>query len=179
MTFRVFQLVISKTLSVSPARKLRSDPGFPHISRWEMYHARPALLTVFSTTQLEHSITQCDSFLSGGGGRCQSRGAFSSFHWGKGIAIFSRGGGASLRLTQVRFNITMSRDENKKSALCTQPNRVSPRGKCQDGSIQLALCPPAGWYVHHQGRRHGCGEVNGRIRPEIDGGFALAGTGLG
>jgi hypothetical protein len=37
---------ISKTLSVSPARKLRSVSGLPHISPWEMYHARPALLTV-------------------------------------------------------------------------------------------------------------------------------------
>jgi len=54
---RASQLVISKTLSVSPARKLRSVPGFPHISPWEMYHARPALLTVFSTTQLEHLIS--------------------------------------------------------------------------------------------------------------------------
>jgi hypothetical protein len=44
----------SKTRSVSPARKLRSDPGFPHISPREMSHARPALLTVFSTTQLDH-----------------------------------------------------------------------------------------------------------------------------
>jgi hypothetical protein len=49
--------MISKTLSVSPARKLRSVPGFPHISPWEMYHARPALLTVFSITQSDHSIT--------------------------------------------------------------------------------------------------------------------------
>ena len=47
----------SKTRSVSPARKLRSDPGFPHISFLEMFHARPALLTVFSTTQLDHSKT--------------------------------------------------------------------------------------------------------------------------
>jgi hypothetical protein len=33
-TFRVIQLVISKTKfrSVSPERKLRSDPGFRHIS---------------------------------------------------------------------------------------------------------------------------------------------------
>ena len=61
MTSRVSQLVISKTLSVSPARKLRSVPGFPHISLREMYHARPALHTVFSTTQLEPSKTQCDS----------------------------------------------------------------------------------------------------------------------
>jgi len=61
MTFREFQLVISKTRSVPPARKLRSDPGFPHISLREMYHARPALLTVFSTTQLELSIMQSDS----------------------------------------------------------------------------------------------------------------------
>jgi hypothetical protein len=29
---RVSQLVIRKTRSVSPARKLRSDPSFPHIS---------------------------------------------------------------------------------------------------------------------------------------------------
>jgi hypothetical protein len=57
---RVSQLVISKTLSVSPARKLRSVPGFSHISLREMYHARPALLTVFSTTQLEHLITHCE-----------------------------------------------------------------------------------------------------------------------
>jgi hypothetical protein len=49
--------MISKTLSVSPARKLRSVPGFPHISPREMYHARPALLTVFSITQLGHTIT--------------------------------------------------------------------------------------------------------------------------
>jgi len=55
---RVSQSVISKTLSVSPARKLRSVPGFPHISLREMYHARPALHTVFSTTQLGHSITR-------------------------------------------------------------------------------------------------------------------------
>jgi len=47
--------MIAKTLSVSPARKLRSDPDFPHISPWEMCHARPALLTVFSTTQSDHS----------------------------------------------------------------------------------------------------------------------------
>ncbi len=29
--------------------------GFPHIPSREMSHARPALLTVFSTTQLDHS----------------------------------------------------------------------------------------------------------------------------
>ena len=49
--------LISKTHSISPAWKLRSDPGFPHISHWEMYHARPSLLTVFSITQSDHSIT--------------------------------------------------------------------------------------------------------------------------
>jgi len=59
MTFQVFQLVIAKTRSVSPARKLRSDPVFPHISPRKMYHACPSLLTVFSTTQLGHLITQC------------------------------------------------------------------------------------------------------------------------
>jgi hypothetical protein len=50
----------SKTHSVSPARNLRSDPGFPHISILEMSHARSALLTVFSTTQLEPSTLQAD-----------------------------------------------------------------------------------------------------------------------
>jgi hypothetical protein len=55
---RVSQLVISKTRLVSPARKLRSVAGFPHISPWEMYHARPVLHTVFSTTQLGNLITQ-------------------------------------------------------------------------------------------------------------------------
>jgi len=48
--------MISKTRSVSPARKLRSDPGFPHISPREMYHTRTALLTVFSITQFDHKI---------------------------------------------------------------------------------------------------------------------------
>ncbi len=56
MTLRVPQLVISKTRSVSPARKLRSVAGFSHISSREMCHARPALHTVFSTTQLGHLI---------------------------------------------------------------------------------------------------------------------------
>jgi hypothetical protein len=48
--------MISKTLSVSPARKFTSDPGFPHISSREMCHARPSPLTVFSITQSDHSI---------------------------------------------------------------------------------------------------------------------------
>ncbi len=48
-----FQLVISKTPSVFPARKLRSIPGFPHILLRKTSHARLALHTVFSTTQLE------------------------------------------------------------------------------------------------------------------------------
>jgi hypothetical protein len=55
--------MISKTLSVSAARKLRSDPGFPHISLLEMSHARPSFLTVFSITQSGYLITQfriCD-----------------------------------------------------------------------------------------------------------------------
>jgi hypothetical protein len=30
--------------------------GFPHISPWEMYHARPYLLTVFSITQSDRSL---------------------------------------------------------------------------------------------------------------------------
>jgi hypothetical protein len=45
--------MIAKTRSLSPARKLRSIPGLPHISLREMSHARPALHTVFSTIQLE------------------------------------------------------------------------------------------------------------------------------
>ncbi len=53
-----------KTHAVSPARKLRSDPGFPHISFEEMFHARPALLTVFSITQLEHLIPRCAFMIS-------------------------------------------------------------------------------------------------------------------
>jgi STE24 endopeptidase len=48
----------TKFRSVSPARKLRSDPGFPHTSLREMSHARPALITVFSTTQFDHSIAK-------------------------------------------------------------------------------------------------------------------------
>ena len=56
MTLRIIRLVILKTLSVSPARKLHSVPGFPHISHWEMYHARSALHTVFSITQSDHLI---------------------------------------------------------------------------------------------------------------------------
>jgi hypothetical protein len=47
----------TKFREVTPERKLRSDPGFPHTSLREMSHTRPALLTVFSTTQLDHSRT--------------------------------------------------------------------------------------------------------------------------
>jgi hypothetical protein len=63
---RVIQLMLSKTkfLSVSPAMKLRSVPGFPHISPWEMYHARPALHTVFSNKQLDHLIELLEFRLS-------------------------------------------------------------------------------------------------------------------
>jgi hypothetical protein len=39
----------SKTHSVSPARKLRSIPGFPHISLKEMSHARMEPSRRFST----------------------------------------------------------------------------------------------------------------------------------
>jgi hypothetical protein len=66
MTFRVFQLVISKMNNDIAIRlyynvgtvsqTVRSGSG-PYIGE---NHACPALLTVFSTTQLEHSITQCD-----------------------------------------------------------------------------------------------------------------------
>ena len=42
------------TLSFPSEETSLGRGGFPHISLWEMYHARPALLTVFSTTQLEH-----------------------------------------------------------------------------------------------------------------------------
>jgi hypothetical protein len=46
------------TLSFPSEETSLGRGGFPHISFPEMYHARPALLTVFSTTQLEHFITQ-------------------------------------------------------------------------------------------------------------------------
>ena len=47
-----------------PSEETSLGSGLPsHLSR-EMYHARPALLTVFSTTQLEHSITKCDFMTS-------------------------------------------------------------------------------------------------------------------
>ncbi len=58
--------MISKTRSVSPAWKLHSDPGFPHISPWEMYHARQALLTVFSITKSDHLITQLSIYVNTG-----------------------------------------------------------------------------------------------------------------
>jgi len=48
--------MISKTRSIPPAWKLRSDPGFPQISLKEMSHARPALLMVFSITQSDHLL---------------------------------------------------------------------------------------------------------------------------
>jgi hypothetical protein len=65
MISRVIRLMISKTLSVSPARKLRSIPGLPHISYREMHHAHSALHTVFSITQSDHLIT-LDVFLAHG-----------------------------------------------------------------------------------------------------------------
>jgi len=43
-----------------PSEETSLGCGLPSHLPWEMYHARPALHTVFSTTQLEHSITQCD-----------------------------------------------------------------------------------------------------------------------
>jgi hypothetical protein len=45
------------TLSFPSAETSLGRGGFPHITLREMYHARPALLTVFSITQLGHSIT--------------------------------------------------------------------------------------------------------------------------
>jgi len=49
------------TLSFPSEETSLGRGGFPHISPREMYHAHPALLTVFSTTQLGHSISHCDS----------------------------------------------------------------------------------------------------------------------
>ena len=49
------------TLSFPSEETLLGRGGFPHISPWEMCHARSALHTVFSTTQLGHLRTQCDS----------------------------------------------------------------------------------------------------------------------
>ncbi|MEE9503185.1 MAG: hypothetical protein V3V48_14005, partial [Candidatus Aminicenantaceae bacterium] len=55
---------ISRTLSIldvgTVSQTVRSGNG-PYIERC---HARPALLTVFSTTQLGHSITQLVSIRS-------------------------------------------------------------------------------------------------------------------
>jgi len=45
------------TLSFPSEETSLGRGGFPHISLGEMYHARTALLTVFSTTQLGHSIS--------------------------------------------------------------------------------------------------------------------------
>jgi hypothetical protein len=50
----------TKFREVSSPGKLRSIPDFPHISLWEMSHARPVLHTVFSTTQLKLSISDSD-----------------------------------------------------------------------------------------------------------------------
>ncbi|MGD8538160.1 MAG: hypothetical protein PVI66_05525, partial [Candidatus Aminicenantes bacterium] len=41
------------TLSFPSEETSLDRGGFPHISQWEMFHARPAFHTVFSTTQLE------------------------------------------------------------------------------------------------------------------------------
>jgi hypothetical protein len=48
---------IKNTLSFPSEETSLGRGGFPHISPREMYHARPALLTVFSTTQSDQSIT--------------------------------------------------------------------------------------------------------------------------
>ena len=47
---------IKNTLSFPSGETSLGRGGFPHVSLWEMHHARPALLTVFSTTQSEHFI---------------------------------------------------------------------------------------------------------------------------
>ncbi len=41
-----------------PSEETSLGSGLPSHPRWGMYHARPALLTVFSITQLKYSITQ-------------------------------------------------------------------------------------------------------------------------
>jgi len=58
MLFRVIRLYyIENTLSFPSVETSLGQGALPHISPWEMYHARPALLTVFSITQSDHSIT--------------------------------------------------------------------------------------------------------------------------
>ena len=45
------------TLCFPSEETLLGRGGCPHISPWKMYHARPSLLTVFSITQSDPSIT--------------------------------------------------------------------------------------------------------------------------
>jgi hypothetical protein len=95
MSFREFQSVIAKTRSVSPARKLRSTPGFPHIFPRKMSHARPALHTVFSTTQLELPKTHHGSHHHGFGDASDNSSAMTEIFWilftidGMNKAVFS------------------------------------------------------------------------------------------
>jgi len=57
MSFRVIRIHdIKNTLSFPSEETSLGRGGFPHISPWEIYHARPALLTVFSITQSDHPI---------------------------------------------------------------------------------------------------------------------------
>jgi len=59
ISFRMIRLYdIENTLSFPSEETSLGRGGFPHISIREMCHARPALLTVFSITQSDHSITQ-------------------------------------------------------------------------------------------------------------------------
>jgi hypothetical protein len=58
MSFQVIRLYdIKNTLSFPSEETSLGHGGFPHISPREMYHAHPSLLTVFSITQSDHSIT--------------------------------------------------------------------------------------------------------------------------
>ena len=50
-----------------PSEETSLDSRLPSHLHWEMYHARPAFHTVFSTTQLELPITQLDSLHHGFG----------------------------------------------------------------------------------------------------------------
>jgi hypothetical protein len=57
--FREIRLNDIKNALSSPSVEISLGRGdFPHTSQREVYHARPALLTVFSITQSDLSITQ-------------------------------------------------------------------------------------------------------------------------
>ena len=57
MLLRVIRLYDIKNTLSFPGEEISLGSGLPSHLPWEMYHARPALLTVFSITQSDHPIT--------------------------------------------------------------------------------------------------------------------------